>query len=270
MIQTTPPLQQLVSFSHQLADQSGSAILPYYRTTLNVDDKGAGHRFDPVTEGDRAAETIIRNAITEHFPSHAVLGEEHGESLSDSRYRWVIDPIDGTRAFILGVPTWGTLIGLEIDGKPAIGMMNQPHTGDRFWSDGSASFLRAGALAPRQLKTRTSVTALRDAQLASTHPDLFSPGHEKEAFQNICKSVKATRFGTDCVAYALLAAGLIDLVVEAGLQPYDIVALIPIIETAGGVITTWDGAAARNGGRIVAAANPSLHEQALHILKTTI
>ena len=136
MIQTTPPLQQLVSFSHQLADQSGSAILPYYRTTLNVDDKGAGHRFDPVTEGDRAAETIIRNAITAHFPSHAILGEEHGESLSDSRYRWVIDPIDGTRAFILGVPTWGTLIGLEIDGKPAIGMMNQPHTGDRFWSDG--------------------------------------------------------------------------------------------------------------------------------------
>ena len=185
MPQTTIPLQHLVSLSHQLADQSGAAILPYYRRALAIDDKGSGHRFDPVTEGDRDAETVIRNAISAQYPGHAILGEEHGESLAESPYRWVIDPIDGTRAFILGLPTWGTLIGLEIDGKPTIGMMNQPHTGDRFWSDGTASFLRTGSSEPGRLQTRRSVTTLPDAQLASTHPDLFNAGHEREAFQAI-------------------------------------------------------------------------------------
>lgn len=270
MTNLPPSLSELVALSHRAADASGETIVPFFRSNLVVDNKGAGAHFDPVTECDRAAEIVIRNTIAADFPDHAILGEEHGEKAASGRYRWVIDPIDGTRAFILGLPTWATLIGLEQDDRPVIGMMNQPYTRDRFWSDGSASYLRGGTDKVRRIQTRSQISDLRDAQLASTHPDLFADGFEKAVFQRICETVKATRYGTDCFAYAMLATGLIDIVIEAGLKPYDIVALIPIIEHAGGVITTWDGGPARHGGQILASANPTIHQQAMDIIAANI
>ena len=266
MANATISYSDLMSFAHRLGDASATTILPYFRSDLTVDVKGTqGAAFDPVTEGDRAAEATIRSLIEETFPNHAILGEEHGSKHADSPYRWVIDPIDGTRAFILGLPTWGTLIGLEMHGKPTIGLMNQPFTGDRFWADGEASFYRCGSSDIRRLITRTTVS-LAEAQMASTHPDMFSTGVEASVYQAIAKSARSCRLGTDCFGYALLAAGLIDLVLEAGLKPYDIVALIPIIEQAGGVVTAWDGGEARHGGRIIAAANPALHTEALDLI----
>ncbi|MFY0615355.1 MAG: histidinol-phosphatase [Hyphomicrobiaceae bacterium] len=260
------PHSQLISLAHRLGDVSADVILPLFRSDLAVDVKGGqGAAFDPVTEGDRAAEVSIREIIEATFPNHGIFGEEHGIKPGSSPYRWVIDPIDGTRAFILGLPTWGTLIGLEINEQPAIGLMNQPFTGDRFWSDGKASYFRNGAGDTRQIQTRASVN-LREAQMASTSPDIFAEGNETTVYTTISESVRSCRHGTDCWGYALLAAGLVDIVVEAGLKPYDIVALIPIIENAGGVITSWDGDTARHGGRILAAANPALHAEALDVI----
>jgi histidinol-phosphatase len=258
----------LVSFTHELADASALAIAPYFRSDLTVTEKGSGDHFDPVTEGDRAAEAIIRSEIQKKYPDHAILGEEHGTTTGSVPYRWVIDPIDGTRAFILGLPTWGTLIGLELNGEPIIGLMNQPYTRDRFWSDGRASYFRSGGLPAREIKTRPSVT-LSNAQMACTHPDMFDAGFEANAYAAITANARSCRLGTDCFGYALLAAGLIDLVVEAKLQPYDVVALIPIVQNAGGVITTWDGGDAQHGGRIVAAANANLHAEVLDIIATS-
>lgn len=262
-------LSDLVSFAHRLGDESATSILPYFRSDLAVESKHGGRStFDPVTQGDRAAEETIRSNIIETYPDHSILGEEQAARLGTSAYRWVIDPIDGTRAFILGLPTWGTLIGLEIDDVPTIGLMNQPFTGDRFWSDGKASFFRGQDGIARRISTRSSVS-LNEAQMACTHPEMFAVGAEADVFQTVSQNVRSCRLGTDCFGYAMLAAGLVDLVVEADLKPYDIVALIPIIENAGGVITTWDGGEARHGGRIVAAANPALHAEALEIIATT-
>jgi myo-inositol-1(or 4)-monophosphatase len=258
-------IAQLTSFMHELADRSAPAILPHFRSQLTVDNKAAGDNFDPVTIADRAAEKLIRDHIQSQYPSHAILGEEHAPKSGDGPYQWVIDPIDGTRAFILGLPTWGTLIGLECDHRPTIGLMNQPYTRDRFWSDGQASYLRGKDDITRQIQTR-STADLAEALIATTDPGLFADGFEANAFRQVQARARSCRYGTDCFAYALLAAGLIDLVIEAGLKPYDIVALIPIIENAGGIITTWEGKEARHGGRIVAAANTSLHAQAIELI----
>lgn len=257
---------KLVSVAHRLGDASADIILPFFRSDLVVDVKGdQSAAFDPVTEGDRAAEAGIRKLIEETYPNHTIVGEEHGIKQGNASYRWVIDPIDGTRAFILGLPTWGTLIGLEIDERPTIGLMNQPFTGDRFWTDGKISYFRDRKDDTRHIRTRASV-ALRDAQMATTNPTMFAEGYEAAVYKTISQRVRSCRFGTDCWGYALLAAGLIDVVVEAGLKPYDIVALIPIIENAGGIVTTWDGGTARHGGRIIAAANPTLHAEALELM----
>lgn len=266
MVNTVIPHADLVSFAHQLGDASATSVLPYFRSDLAVDVKSERNvRFDPVTEGDRAAENAIRDLIDATYPDHAILGEELAPKTAESRYRWVIDPIDGTRAFILGLPTWGTLIGLEIDDQPTIGLMNQPFTGDRFWSDGEASYFRRGSGETRRLATRATVK-LSEAQMASTHPEMFADGLEAAVYQAASQAARSCRLGTDCFGYALLAAGFIDLVVEAGLQPYDIVALIPIVEHAGGVVTAWDGGPARHGGRIIAAANATLHAEALDVI----
>jgi myo-inositol-1(or 4)-monophosphatase len=266
MSNNTDEITELVSFMHELADRSAAAILPHFRNELAIDNKAAGKDFDPVTVADRAGESAIRERIQAQYPAHAILGEEHAAISGDGPYRWVIDPIDGTKAFILGLPTWGTLIGLERDDRPAIGLMNQPYTRDRFWSDGQASYFSGMNGSPRQIRT-SQTTDLTQAMIATTDPGLFADGFEISAFGAIRSAAKSCRYGTDCFAYALLAAGLIDLVIEAGLQPYDIVALIPIIENAGGIITTWDGKEARNGGRIIAAANAGLHTQAIELIK---
>ncbi|BDA83484.1 histidinol-phosphatase [Aureimonas sp. SA4125] len=248
-------------FLFALADAAARESLPRFRREGAIDNKLVD-AFDPVTEADRAAERAIRALIEATYPDHAVLGEEYGTSGS-GRHLWVIDPIDGTRAFISGVPVWGTLIGLCVDGVARVGIMHQPFTTERFWADGEAAFYD-GPGGPRRLAVR----ATRDiaaATLFTTSPRLFTGG-KATGFEALEAAARLTRFGTDCYAFAMLAAGHADLVVEAGLKPYDIVALIPIIEQAGGVITTYEGGRAENGGDVVAAATPELHAAALEIL----
>jgi histidinol-phosphatase len=255
-----------LEFAHRLADLSGPAILPYFRKTIAIKNKAGASGFDPVTAADRAAERRIRKAIVEHHPDHGIVGEELGVRLGTGPYQWVIDPIDGTRAFITGSPLWGTLIGLLEEGRPRLGLMNQPFTGERFWSHGAAARARAPDGSIRRLKTR-SCAGLREATLTTTHPDLFASGPENTAFQRLKAKARMTRYGGDCYGYCLLAAGFIDIIVECGLKPYDVVALIPIIEGAGGVITTWRGEPATAGGRIVAAGDARVHEEALALLR---
>jgi myo-inositol-1(or 4)-monophosphatase len=255
----------LLNLAHILADRSGEVILPQFRRALVVDNKANPGEFDPVTRADRKAEQVIGRLIAQHAPSHGVIGEEFGSKGAEARFRWVIDPIDGTRAFITGAPMWGTLIGL-LDGEmPVLGLMDQPFTGERFWSGLRTSHTRRLNGRARRIRTRPCA-GLGEAVLMTTSPDLFAKGAESEAFARVKRGARMTRFGGDCYSYCLLASGFIDLVIEAGLKAHDVVALIPIIERAGGRITTWDGRPAASGGRIVASGDPHLHELVLRLL----
>ncbi|MGE0698902.1 MAG: histidinol-phosphatase, partial [Hyphomicrobiaceae bacterium] len=254
-----------VETAHELADASASVLLGHFRKPLPVDNKASGTAFDPVTEADRGAERAIRARLAELHPTHGILGEEMGETGGSSPYTWVIDPLDGTRAFITGMPLWGTLIGVTQAGRAEIGLMDQPYTRERVWSGPDATFWRSTDGSTARVET-SPCARLAEARLTTTSPDLFTAGHEQEAFSRLKAEARLTRFGGDCYAYCLLAAGHIDIVVEAGLKAYDIVALIPIIERAGGVVTTWDGGRAEDGGRIVACGDPRLHEVVLRML----
>jgi myo-inositol-1(or 4)-monophosphatase len=255
----------LLDFAHGLADLSGTIIRPYFRKPLAVANKGEKGAFDPVTKADRAAERAIRRAIKERWPDHGLVGEELGSAGEDRRFRWVVDPIDGTRAFIMGSPLWGTLIGLLDEEEPILGLMDQPFTGERFWSGATGAHMRTRAGKPRRIKTR-ACASLTEATLTTTHPELFTKGREAQAFARLAERVRMTRCGGDCYGYCLLAAGFVDLVVEAGLKAHDVVALIPIIERAGGRMTTWEGGPATSGGTVIAAGDARLHEQAMAIL----
>ncbi len=249
-------------FFYTLADAARQETLPRFRTGASVVNKLAGG-FDPVTEGDRAAETAIRALIEARFPDHGILGEEHGNIGLDRQHVWVIDPIDGTRAFISGLPVWGTLIGLRTDGRATMGLVDQPFTGERYFADGMRSWYR-GPEGERQLAVR-DCGSLSDAILFTTSPHLFK-ADELTRYQAVEEKVRLFRYGCDCYAYALLAAGHVDLVVESGLQPYDVGALIPLIEQAGGIITTWDGGRPEGGGSIVAAGSKAVHAEVLALL----
>lgn len=218
-----------------------------------------------MTAADRAAEKAIAKALKSRFPGHTLIGEEFGEAGPKGRYRWIVDPIDGTRAFIMGSPLWGTLIGL-LDGEtPLLGLMDQPFTGERFWSSEKASHMQRGSGRSAKLKTR-ACAALADAIFTSTHPGLFAPGRQQEVLSRLHGSVRMTRFGGDCYGYCLLAAGFVDIIVEPALKSYDIAALIPIIERAGGIVTTWNGGSAANGGDIIACGDKRLHEVAIRAM----
>ena len=256
-----------LDFAHSLADLAGEVVLRYFRRRLNVDNKAGAGGFDPVTAADRAAERAIRTAIAKRFPDHGIIGEEYPERHGAGRYTWVLDPIDGTRAFIMGSPLWGTLIALNDKGTPILGMMDQPFTRERFWGVSGHARMRDLNSRTRKLKTR-GCDSLRDAVLTTTHPDLFVPRSDAAAFERLTKKVRMTRYGGDCYGYCLLAAGYVDLVVEVGLKPYDVAALIPIIEGGGGLITTWEGASPAKGGRIVAAGDARMHEEAMAILNS--
>lgn len=262
-----PPFSaaEITAFLAELAALAGLTILPYFRTAVTVEDKGK-RRFDPVTVADRAAERALRDAISARFPTHGILGEEYGEQVGTTHYRWVIDPIDGTRAFVSGLPTWGTLIALCDGNQPLFGLMAQPFVGEYFIGGNGAAHSVRG-IERSTLMTRHGTTSLAHASLFATAPEMFGTAPEWTCFESLSKHVRMTRFGADCYAYCLLAAGYIDLVVEAGLGFYDIAALAPIIEGAGGVVTHWDGSPIQGGGRVVAAANRSLHAEALHYLK---
>jgi myo-inositol-1(or 4)-monophosphatase len=246
--------------AHALADQTGMVILPHFRTSLGIDHKG-GSLLDPVTEADIAAERAIRATLAASYPDHGIIGEELGSSRAEADYCWIIDPIDGTRAFIMGQPLWGTLIGLTAGERPLLGLMDQPFTGERFWSGENGAFYRHRGH-ERQIRTR-ACPLLADALLGSSSPDLFITEEDRTSFAEIERAVRLRRFGGDCYNYCLLALGALDLVVEAGLKDFDIVPLIPIVERAGGVVSTWDGGDPRKGGRILAAGDPRLHELAV-------
>ena len=253
------------SFVESLATHSGDAILPFFRTSLSALDKSTNGAFDPVTEADRAAEVAMRRLINAQFPSHGIVGEEFGAERRDAEYVWVLDPIDGTRAFICGLPMWGTLIGLTRHGRPVYGMMNQPLSRERFSGDGQASRYE-GPAGRRALRVR-DCGSLSQAVLATTHPGAMALP-ERQRFERLESRAKLSRYGGDCYAYAMLAAGHIDLVVEAGLKPYDIVAIIPIVEGAGGIVTSWSGGDAAGGGTVIAAGDRRAHEEALAILNS--
>ncbi len=250
-------------FFNRLADAAKAETLPRFRTGTGVANKEAGG-FDPVTEGDRAAEAAIRALIETHFPDHGILGEEFGNVGLDRDYVWVIDPIDGTRAFISGLPVWGTLIGLYHKGEAIMGLMDQPFTGERFLADGQTS-LYSGPGGDMVMATRPC-RDLSEAILFTTSPHLYK-GDIKTRFEAVQDKVQLARYGCDCYAFALLASGHIDLVIECGLKPYDVGGLIPLIEQAGGIITDWNGGPAEMGGEIVAAGSAEIHAQALAILK---
>ena len=252
------------SFVDQLATAAGETILPFFRTALTVENKKIGG-FDPVTAADRAAEQTMRTLIRGAFPDHGVVGEEYGSERTDAEYVWVLDPIDGTKSFITGMVAWGTLIGLMRFGEPVFGMMHQPFTRERFSGDGGASAYR-GPNGKRELHVR-ACASLGDAILSTTSPLLMNQA-DRAAFARLENAAKLSRYGGDCYPYCMLAAGHVDIVIEAGLKQHDIVALIPIIEGAGGIVTTWDGESAAKGGRIVAAGDKRAHEAALSVLGT--
>jgi histidinol-phosphatase len=251
------------AFVNELASVSGENILPFFRTALSVTDKGSG-QFDPVTAADHAAETAMRALIRRTFPEHGVIGEEYGPDRADAEYVWVLDPIDGTKSFISGMPAWGTLIALMRFGEPVFGMMNQPFIGERFSGDGRAAQYQ-GPAGDRDLRVRTC-PALSEAVLFTTSPLLMNDA-DRKAFQKVEAAVRLSRYGGDCYAYCMLAAGHIDLVIETELKPYDIIPLVPIITGAGGIVTTWENGPPVNGGRIVAASDKRVHAAAMEMLK---
>lgn len=253
-------MTEYLSFAEELAEAAAAVIRPHFRAPLAVEDKG-GNLFDPVTVADRDAERIMRTMIQERYPDHGVFGEEEGRSGGRSPLTWVLDPIDGTRAFITGMPLWGTLIALNDGSRPVLGVMNQPFTGERII--GTPTSARLGT---RPLRTRPC-ERLDEARLMCTTPEMFQTPAQRSAFDDLAARVRLRRFGGDCYAYCMLAAGHVDIVVEAALQPYDVQALIPIIEGAGGIITTWDGGDAQHGGTILACGDPALHPVCMEVLR---
>ncbi|MGE3251254.1 MAG: histidinol-phosphatase [Hyphomonadaceae bacterium] len=237
-----PDIQTLRAFADELADAARGVILPYFRAEHGLVNKAA-RGFDPVTEADKRAEETIRALIDQRFPEHGIIGEEFGAKPSRSGYMWILDPIDGTRAFIAGLPLWGVLIGLVQEGKPILGIIDQPYLGERFsgWlgdARGAQLQTRDGV---RPLKAR-ACPQLTDAVIATTDPKIFSGG-EAAAFEQVRAAAKLARYGCDCYAYAMAAMGSVDLVMESGLAPWDVAALIPVLEGAGGGLTDWRGRA---------------------------
>lgn len=266
-----PSSKGYLTTANELADIAGRTILPHFRKAVVVTNK-AGKGFDPVTIADQAAEKAMRKALAVAHPEHGIVGEEFADHNGNSRFRWILDPIDGTRAFIMGYPLWGTLIGLADGDQMILGMMDQPYTQERFWATdpghgkaGSGALFRGADGKQKKLKTRTCAS-MGDAILACTSMEMFKSTHERVAFLEVSSRVRMTRFGGDCYAYCLLAAGQIDLVIEASLKAVDIAPLVPIIEQAGGVVTNWAGGSAMHGGRVVAAGDPKLHAQVLRFL----
>jgi myo-inositol-1(or 4)-monophosphatase len=252
-----------LEFACRTVVAAGAATLPHFRVPIAVEDKGAGG-YDPVTAADRDAEALIRAAIAKAFPDHGIRGEEHGLERGSSRYTWVIDPVDGTRSFITGQLHWGMLVALHDGERVVCGVMHQPYVGETFLATagGPARFRHAGG--ERTLATRRC-GAIGDAILATTTPDMFGNARTQAGFERVRARVRLTRYGGDCYAYCLLAMGLIDVVVESSLKAWDIQALVPIVEGAGGTVTAWDGGSPDEGGDIVACGDPSLapHVRAL-------
>lgn len=252
-----------LSFFDKLATAAAGETMSRFRQKIEIENK-LDDGFDPVTAADKSAERAIRAVIEETYPDHGILGEEEDNKNLDSEFVWVIDPIDGTRAFITGLPVWGTLIGLYQNGRAVMGMMDQPFTGERFLSDGQSSFMKLRGGEPQNLKT-SNVTDLSKASMFTTTPELHTGDNSRRYFA-LEKEINLPRYGVDCYAYGMLAMGHADLVCESDLKPYDIGGLIAVVENAGGVVTKWDGGRPEMGGDCLAAATPELHAKALEVL----
>jgi histidinol phosphatase-like enzyme (inositol monophosphatase family) len=261
---STTLAQALIDTADAVADSAGREILPYFRqSTLMAENKADGGAFDPVTVADRGAERVMRDVLAERRPDDAILGEEFGAKAGTSGLTWVLDPIDGTRGFMSGTPTWGVLISVRDDRGPLYGVIDQPYTQERFRGGlGLADF--TGPHWSRPLGVRPT-KVLNEAVLFTTFPEVGT-AEDRAGFVRVAEQVRLVRYGMDCYAYALLAAGQIDLVIEAGLFAYDIQAPIAVIEAAGGVVTNWEGGPVHDGGRALAAATPELHAAALERL----
>ncbi len=255
-----------LQFAHRLADASGAVIRPYFRRPIDVEEKKSTRHgdFDPVTEADKAAEQAIRTLIAKTFPDDGILGEEFGDTPGTSGFRWVLDPIDGTRAFISGQTMWGSLIALEKNDENILGLLDQPFLRERFVGhDGGAEFISPQGNSA--LNTRRCET-LADAVISTTHPLTHFSAEERELFAAVEAQARLSRYGGDCYAYGLVAMGFIDLVMEAGLRHWDIAALIPIVEGAGGIITDWEGGPVSDHGSFLAAGDARLHAEVLTLL----
>lgn len=260
-------LDMLEAFTVELNRASAGAILPLFRSAYEVEDKGAadGARYDPVTAADRAAEAAIRRLIEERFPSHGVIGEEYGADRPDAEWVWVLDPIDGTRAFIAGFPVWTTLVGLRHLGRPVLGSIGQPYVGELFiGSERGSRLMSRGSSRPIRVR---ACDGLANAVIATTDPDMFE-GAEADAWRRLRTAVRLARFGCDAYAYAMVAMGQLDLVVETGLKAWDIDAALPLLAGAGGSVCDWEGRpVGGEGGRIVLAGDARCQAQALQVLQ---
>lgn len=258
------PLEEFESFLVELNALSAAAILPLFRTENGLYDKGS-MRFDPVTEADRGGERVIREAIARRFPGHGVIGEEFGEDRPDAEFVWVLDPIDGTRAFIAGLPVWTTLIGLRWQGAPLFGSIGQPNLGEVFLGSATgAKLVRGGET--QQLRVRRCAD-LSAATVATTDTGVFAP-QERAAWARLRAAARLVRMGCDAYAYAMVAAGTIDLVVEAGLKCWDIEPAMPILMGAGGIVTDWGGRpVGASGGQVAIAGDPRCLAEALTLLE---
>jgi len=253
----------LIATAHELADAARATTLMHFREAgLSADDKGGG-RYDPVTVADRQTEERMRAILARRRPEDGILGEEMGTTTGSSGLTWVIDPIDGTRSYLSGTPTWGVLIAVSDGNGPVFGIVDQPYIGERF-EGGLGRALVTGPMGQHALKTRAA-RPLSEAILYSTYPEILeSP--DGAAFRRVVDAAQLTRYGTDCYAYALIAAGQIDLVIESGLYAFDVQGPIAVIEAAGGIVTDWQGRPCPMGGHVLAAANPQIHAEALALL----
>ena len=260
-------LDGYLEFAYRTAVDAGVAILPHFRQSIDVENKDRAGGYDPVTVADRAAETSIRVAIRRAFPGHGIVGEEHGREAGSEPWTWVIDPIDGTKSFVLGQLHWGTLIALFDGTRPVVGVAYQPFVNEAFVAraGGPAEWRRGDER--RRLATRRC-SSIADALVVTTDPRFFAPPREAAAFDAVTRGARFTRYGGDLYCYTQLAMGLCDVVIETGLKPFDIQALIPLIESAGGAITDWRGGPCDEGGDVLACGDRRLHETLLRRMST--
>ncbi len=263
-------LHTYVPFLHELAQTASDSTRPLFRGGLAVENKtengvddGVGDGLNPVTAADREAEAAMRRLINERYPDHGILGEEYGDENLDADWVWVLDPIDGTRGFICGIPLWGTLIGLRHEGEPVLGMISQPIMNERFFgsADGS-TYWSNGEEKP--LRTRSCAT-IAAAHISTTDPRLFTDG-ERPRYDRVEKKAKLARYGYDCYAHAMVALGQIDCIIEAGVAAHDIEPIAPVIAGAGGRVTNWSGGSVNGGGQIVTAGDERLLAEILETL----
>ncbi|GHF11226.1 histidinol-phosphatase [Kordiimonas sediminis] len=251
---------ELADFAEKLADAASDVTMKWFRKKVDIVNKEDEH-FDPVTVADRDAETAIRALIEQHYPDHGIIGEEHGIKEANSAFTWVLDPVDGTRAFISGLPTWGTLIALLFNGIPVIGVIEQPYLRERYVGKPGIATLNGEPITTRPC------TSLAVATISTTDPALFR-GKDKDAFMRLLDASRLVRYGMDCYAYAILSSGYMDVVAETGLQIYDMMALIPIIRGAGGIAVSWTGAEnPGEDGTLLALGDSALYRDTLDLLR---